>query len=31
MIWAGIGLNRRTVFVVVPGNFNGRRYIDEIL
>ena len=31
MIWAGISLNGRTALVVVPGNLNGRRYIDEIL
>ena len=33
MIWAGISLNGRTALVVnvVPGNLNGRRYIDENL
>ena len=31
MIWAGINLNGRTAIVVVPGNLNGRRCIDEIL
>ena len=31
MIWAGTSLNGRTALVVVPGNLNGRRYIDEIL
>ena len=31
MIWAGISLNGRTALVAVPGNLNGRRYIDEIL
>ena len=31
MIWAGINLNGRTALVVVPGNFHGQRYIDEIL
>ena len=31
MIWAGISLNGRTALVVVPGNLNDRRYIDEIL
>ena len=31
IIWAGISLNGRTALVVVPGNLNGRRYIDEIL
>ena len=31
MIWAGITLNGRSVLVVVPGNLNGRWYIDEIL
>ena len=31
MIWAGISLNGRTAIVVVPGNLNGLRYIDEIL
>ena len=31
IIWAGISLNVRTALVVVPGNLNGRRYIDEIL
>ena len=30
MIWAGISLNGRTALVVVPGNLNGRQYIDEI-
>ena len=31
MIWAGISLNGRAALVVVPGNLNGGRYIDEIL
>ena len=31
MIWASISLNGRTALVVVPGNLNGRRYIDQIL
>ena len=31
MIWAGISLKGRTALVVVPGNLNGRRDIDEIL
>ena len=31
MIWAGISLNGRTALVVVPGNLNDQRYIDEIL
>ena len=31
MIWAGISLNGRTALVIVPGNLNVRRYIDEIL
>ena len=31
MIWVGISLNGRTALVVVRGNLNGRRYIDEIL
>ena len=31
MIWAGIRLNGRTALVIVPGNLNGRRNIDEIL
>ena len=31
MIWTGISLNGRTALVVVPGNLNGRLYIDEIL
>ena len=31
MIWTGISLNGRTALVVVPGNLNGRGYIDDIL
>ena len=31
MIWAGITLNGRSALFVVPGNLNGRWYIDEIL
>ena len=31
MIWTGMSLNGRSALVVVPGNLNGRRYIDEIL
>ena len=31
MVWAGISANGRTALVIVPGNLNGRRYIDEIL
>ena len=31
MIWAGISLNGRTALVIVPGNLNSRRYIDQIL
>ena len=31
MTWTGISLNGRTALFVVPGNLNGRRYIDDIL
>ena len=30
MIWAGISLNGRTALVVVHGNLNGRRFIDDL-
>ncbi len=31
MVWAGISFNGRTDIVVVPGNLNARRYINEIV
>ena len=31
VLWAGTSINGRTALVVVPGNLNGRRHIDENL
>ena len=31
LIWSGINLNGRTALEIVPGNLNGRRYINKIL
>ena len=31
MVWAGISSTGRTELVILQGNLNGRRYIDEVL
>jgi len=31
MIWAGISLHTKTPIVIIDGNLNARRYIDEVI
>ena len=31
MVWVGISATAKTDLVLIDGNLNGRRYIDEVL